>query len=304
LRLVLPSTSGKTKLTQREEALQALSDDSAMRRLRAARALFDVATVADRAAIAAQLAREEDSWTQRALERVLARTRDGAVFTQSTQADPDEHDLEGVQAQALQLATKQVLHEVRPAIQAVETANRLNLGEDFAGSATEAALTRLTELLAALQQLGDAASAPRIQQFDLTEIITSLLSTVESGPVTVTVARTDAVLVAGDSALISLALSNLVRNALEASREGDGSVIVNWARREGEAWISVLDNGVGLPEDALSAATEVGTTTKGEQGHFGLGLPISLRAIESLSGRVILAPRKQGGTAAEIRWPQ
>jgi two-component system sensor histidine kinase CreC len=109
--------------------------------------------------------------------------------------------------------------------------------------------------------------------------------------------------VKGDPTLVGLAFVNLARNAIEASTPS-GLVAVNWGRNDSDAWISIFDEGEGLPSDGLSAALQIGTTSRSEAGHFGLGLPIASQAMGSLAGDIRLQPRRNGGTVAEARWPQ
>lgn len=202
------------------------------------------------------------------------------------------------------MATKRVLHEVRPVLQSIDRAARSEIRDHYEGGETRAAVQRMSSLLDALQALGEAAESPRQTQFDLTELISSQISMEGFAEGQVILARSDSMLVGGDPALVTLALVNVVRNAVEASIESDTPVVINWGRNETSAWISVLDEGEGLPNDGLAAAFEVGTTSRTDSGHFGLGLPTAAQAVSSLGGTIALRPRRDGGTAAEARWPQ
>ncbi|MBF4571257.1 HAMP domain-containing histidine kinase [Herbiconiux sp. VKM Ac-1786] len=208
-----------------------------------------------------------------------------------------------VQAQALQIATKRVLHEVRPVVQAIGRAAKSDVGDGYETSAIRVELVRMGELLEALQDLGEAAQSPRVTQFDLSEVVASQVSS-EGLAKEVILGRSDPVLVEGDPTLISLAFANLIRNAVEASAAVRDLVVINWGRNDAEAWIAVLDDGEGLPPDGLAAALEIGTTSRSEAGHFGLGLPTAVQAMKSLGGTIMLRPRKDAGTSAEARWPQ
>ncbi len=202
------------------------------------------------------------------------------------------------------MATKRVIHEVRPVLQSIDRAARRELGARYETGETGAAVERMGDLLAALQALGEAAESPRLTQFDLTEHVAKHVRMEGFAEMDVSLARTDATLVNGDPALVTLALVNVVRNAVEASANSDKPVVITWGRNEQTAWISVLDEGDGLPEDGLTAAFEVGTTSRSGAGHFGLGLPTAMQAVSSLGGTITLKPRRDGGTAAEVRWPQ
>ena len=74
----------------------------------------------------------------------------------------------------------------------------------------------------------------------------------------------------GDSNLLTLAVANALRNAIEATahvQSHSSSVIVSWGETDVDYWISILDQGPGIsgPSDS---AFKIGRTTKA--GHTGL----------------------------------
>ena len=121
-------------------------------------------------------------------------------------------------------------------------------------------------------------------------------------------ARRDPVVTTGDPTLVELALTNALRNAVEAAlavpEDNQGDVILNWGVTDTDNWIVVLDEGCGLPM-GWDRLTKPGVTTKSKiQGHLGMGLPIAERAIESMQGSFRLTPRSGSGVSCEIRWPR
>ncbi len=118
-----------------------------------------------------------------------------------------------------------------------------------------------------------------------------------------------------DAAMISQALTNLIKNAgeaIESHREnsGDagyaGEVRVEMTVSPRGALIAITDNGIGLPADRAKLFEPYVTTR--EKG-TGLGLPIVKKIIEEHGGTLILtdaAPFEDGarrGARAEIRLP-
>jgi len=99
---------------------------------------------------------------------------------------------------------------------------------------------------------------------------------------------------------VELAVSNLVRNAIEASAVGSPvtvelSVDGEWAQ------ILVRDRGQGIPPELLDQVFEPFVTTKTERGGVGLGLAITRDMITQLGGEVRLENASTGGACASIR---
>jgi nitrogen fixation/metabolism regulation signal transduction histidine kinase len=106
----------------------------------------------------------------------------------------------------------------------------------------------------------------------------------------------------GDPEGFRRVLVNLVQNAREAVlARGSGAIVVrlDWAREPGWARISVLDDGVGLPDDGLERLFEPSFSTK-TRG-TGLGLAITRRIVESWGGTIEWERRSTGGTAMHVR---
>jgi len=77
---------------------------------------------------------------------------------------------------------------------------------------------------------------------------------------------------------------NLIRNALQATREG-GHIRIGLARAGDRARIEVADDGVGIAPEHLGRIWEPFFTTKGETG-TGLGLGICKRIVEEHGGAI------------------
>jgi signal transduction histidine kinase len=108
------------------------------------------------------------------------------------------------------------------------------------------------------------------------------------------------VMVWGSVAPIELAISNLVRNAIEASPPGQ-SIVMSILADGGWAEIRIEDSGPGLSDAGVEKAFEPFYTTKTDRGGTGLGLAITRDMIAQLGGSVSLANRDEGGARATIR---
>jgi two-component system nitrogen regulation sensor histidine kinase NtrY len=111
-----------------------------------------------------------------------------------------------------------------------------------------------------------------------------------------------------DRRLISQALTNIVKNAIEAigavpaAELGRGRIVID-ARREGkDVVIDVVDNGVGLPKENRARLLEPYVTTR-EKG-TGLGLAIVGRILEEHGGKLELRDAAEKMPGARGAWMQ
>ncbi len=96
--------------------------------------------------------------------------------------------------------------------------------------------------------------------------------------------------------------SNLIDNALEAMPDEDGRLTIKTWRDERSAFVSVADNGRGIPEDVQQHIFEPFFTTKPVGEGTGLGLDISYRIIEQHEG-TINVKSIPGGTCFTVCLP-
>lgn len=114
-----------------------------------------------------------------------------------------------------------------------------------------------------------------------------------------------------DRRLIAQAVSNLVKNATEAieacaaeKKDHRGKITVKVYQRKDNAYVDVIDNGIGLPHENRQRLLEPYMTTR-EKG-TGLGLAIVKKVMEEHHGRITLhdAPgRGECGTLVRLEMP-
>jgi two-component system nitrogen regulation sensor histidine kinase NtrY len=106
----------------------------------------------------------------------------------------------------------------------------------------------------------------------------------------------------GDPDQLRRAFGNLIKNALEASKPGDGPVEVEARKRDGTARVLVKDRGMGIPArlDGAQLLRSLGTTKP--QGS-GLGLPIAQKIVHDHGGTLALEPREGRGAQAVVELP-
>ena len=88
---------------------------------------------------------------------------------------------------------------------------------------------------------------------------------VERDPVEVSLYGAKPMLITSDRALLQLAISNGIRNAVEAVTGAPGGephpIIVNWGETDIDYWVAMLDRGPGVVGPAESVFG-IGKTTK------------------------------------------
>lgn len=101
----------------------------------------------------------------------------------------------------------------------------------------------------------------------------------------------------------SVVIGNLVRNAFEAQLESPEPALTVLTRRVGDAiFLSVADNGPGIPDDLRSKIFNLSVSSKlGE--HRGLGLYLVGVLLKRAGGKIAVSCPSEGGTVFEIRLP-
>jgi len=103
-----------------------------------------------------------------------------------------------------------------------------------------------------------------------------------------------------DRDLLTVALTNLVQNAIQASEAGK-AVTLRIERAAQEVKIWVTDQGVGIPAQNLESIFNPFFTTKPEG--VGLGLPIVAKIIDEHQGRIDVRSEEHKGTTFEVVLP-
>jgi len=159
-------------------------------------------------------------------------------------------------------------------------------------------LLRMTESFSQFARL----PAPHKISVDLAELLRET-STLYSGGSPVPVeCVTDPLRLDGDPDQLRRAFGNLIKNALEASRPGDGAVEIEAREHAGKARVLVRDRGAGILArlDGAQLLRSLGTTKP--QGS-GLGLPIAQKIVHEHGGTLVLEPREGRGAQAVVELP-
>jgi PAS domain S-box-containing protein len=126
----------------------------------------------------------------------------------------------------------------------------------------------------------------------------------EGGPIRIE-APTRPMLVQADRHRLAQVFANLLTNALKYS-PGGGEVVLRVERGAGEARVHVVDQGVGIPPEALPRLFDRFYRVRETAGHaqgLGLGLYISRRIVEAHGGRIAVESEPGRGSTFTVTLP-
>lgn len=107
-----------------------------------------------------------------------------------------------------------------------------------------------------------------------------------------------------DADLVKSLLVNLIDNSRKAFENG-GNIFISSKMTDSGCEIKVLDNGPGIPEDALSHLTEafyrVDKSRSRSQGGVGLGLNLCSEIVKLHNGEMTIESRVGNGTCVTVR---
>ncbi|CAN5907986.1 hypothetical protein BH11MYX3_BH11MYX3_37570 [soil metagenome] len=146
---------------------------------------------------------------------------------------------------------------------------------------------------------------PEFGRIDLNEVVRSAMTLYqEAAPVEVHLAELPEL--DADKAKTHQIVLNLVENARDAiSKRSDGKIIVSTRLGEAgdRAFLTIEDNGPGVPTEIKDKVFAPYFTTKHAKGGTGLGLAIVHRIVSDHGGRISITDAKGGGARFTIELP-
>lgn len=303
----------------RQEAIDNLRSESRDLRLSAARFFALNAQPADISFLATSLAGETVPWIKRALERAIDRAKHvvsgvPVQHVQPSNMEPSAELVRDLRAEAVEEVAGTILHEFSPIIGSIKLSAEREFN-DYSGSNTERLIEQLSSLLKAVRTLKQAATTPNYITFNLAILIdevvemqAELINQViakneERSSINFRMAGANPFMVEADRGQLHIALTNGLRNAIEAvaewTRVQPPEIVINWGRAGVENWLVILDTGKGFtgnPENAL----KLGNSNK--RDHIGYGLATAQFAMRSIEGDVVVSNNPDGGAQFELRW--
>lgn len=103
----------------------------------------------------------------------------------------------------------------------------------------------------------------------------------------------------GNSLQLKRAIQNILGNAVDALPNDGGQVFVEAGISKGRYYISIKDNGCGIPEEDIKKMFDAYYSTKAPRKGTGLGLFIAKRVVEEHGGMIEV--ESEVGTGTEMR---
>ncbi|WP_265529783.1 sensor histidine kinase [Sphingomicrobium marinum] len=111
--------------------------------------------------------------------------------------------------------------------------------------------------------------------------------------------------VLGDARRLREAFEHVLRNAADYGGEG-GKILIKAGGNEGQAIVTITDDGPGIPADQQEAVFERFHKTHGRRGEsaLGLGLPLTRQIVQAHGGNVELVSAEGEGTSVTLVIPR
>jgi signal transduction histidine kinase len=195
------------------------------------------------------------------------------------------------------------LREASP--QSVDPAFRAELLDDFANVA--GGIEQAADYLRSIQDR-PFGGVGRLGRFDVTPVVRSCVTLErpvarKRGVALQWESVVDSIFLYGDSGALYQVLTNLIRNAVDASRDRKATIVIAMNRLADTLRLVVRDQGIGIDPALLSRIFERGFTTKAGAGS-GIGLAVVREITENMfGGRIEVESRLGDGTTFTLFFP-
>ena len=148
---------------------------------------------------------------------------------------------------------------------------------------------------------------PELQVVNLTEVVDRVLAKhkadLENGRSMVSVQVPESIVLQADPTQLSIVLSELLRNSLQALQPVGGEIQISATADVDKALIELTDRGIGFRDDEREHAFDPFFSGRQAGRGLGFGLPKCWRIIDQHSGQIEIQSTPNGPTTVKIVWP-
>ena len=172
-------------------------------------------------------------------------------------------------------------------------------------------MTTLLKDLLTLSQLDSSKMIERRKNFDLAQLVSSVteklsIGAKNTGHLIKLNVNMSSPICFGEPDAIEQVLTNIISNAIKYT-PGGGKIEISCLGDFSKAYITVKDNGIGIPASDLPRIFErfyrVDKARSRQSGGTGLGLAIAKEIIERHEGSIVIESPEQKGTIVKIMLP-
>ncbi|MGK0273058.1 MAG: signal transduction histidine kinase [Cocleimonas sp.] len=292
-----------------EQALKMLGSDTINDRFKAANYFIKHKNLAYKTVLIERQKIERVRHIKMALNRAISNIDviDTKVFDDNLQdvnTTTDEALKKYLKAQAIHEFSGTIIHELSKRIGLLE-GNLKNEFPNLEESKTNKSFANLKIVFNGIKDLQRSVEPTKATEFDLPQAILDIVQEEEGADgIQFNFEGEKPCLIRSNISILHLALSNGIRNSIEAIKQipdfSDlNNIVICWGKSDHDIWISIIDNGIGFHGDEKKAF-EIGNTNK--DGHIGFGLGILEQCMETLGGHVELTSVASGGAKLVLRW--
>lgn len=165
-------------------------------------------------------------------------------------------------------------------------------------------MTKLVASLLSLTRLSQGTQKMEIETINMSDLAWALSDEYAENSKNIQIVPeiTQDVYVNADATLLMVLMQNLVSNAVKYGKDG-GHVWVSVTKDAGKAFFSVMDDGIGIPEDKLPYIwnrfyrADEARTKDGIDNGFGLGLPLAQEIARLHHGEITVSSEENKGSA-------
>ncbi|WP_132701657.1 GAF domain-containing sensor histidine kinase [Reinekea marinisedimentorum] len=166
-------------------------------------------------------------------------------------------------------------------------------------------LDRVTHIISLLQPLNNLSDEQH-QSFDVIQSIDFIILSLEKNADCISVMQPEnPITVELPMQVFTLALENVLTNALEAVQDNPGPAItVRVIEQDDHIAVEVTDNGIGISAANLNSIFDPFFTTKAVGDGVGLGLSLSENLVKMINGSIKVTSTEGKGTSMTLVFPR
>ncbi|UNC91944.1 two-component system sensor histidine kinase NtrB [Candidatus Contubernalis alkaliaceticus] len=167
-------------------------------------------------------------------------------------------------------------------------------------------LERMNNILTDFMNVCKPSSQENLESVDLTQIVNEIKSLLKSEAYLYDIdfvihqVSDSLPLIKGNKNSLKQVLLNIAKNSIEAMKEG-GRLEIYQDFNDSITWVTIKDNGPGIPKDILDNIFRPFFTTKPEGS--GLGLSVSSSIVKNMGGKLFIESKVGQGTSVKIIFP-